>query len=493
MADETPADPVVELARMSRLPRLSLAWLVPLVALVVSLGVAWRTYSERGPMIEILFDSAAASCRATPTCGYREFTIGMVETVNFTADLSQVVAHVRVQRDMADFIDADSTFWLVRARVGPGGISGLETVLTGAYIEASFDNTEGTPQRRFTALSSPPLTPANQPGTRVQLTSPTGGSLAVGAPVLFKQIAVGKIESVELTPEGNVELSAFIDAPNDERLSTATRFWNASGFTFEIGGGGAQLRVDSLASLVQGGIAFDTMAELGAPIAEERVFRLYDSESLARNSLLSGADWERPVRLGAVFDGSASGLKVGSDVEYRGLRVGEVTGVQARVTTGPEGPGVALHVTMDVLPNRFGITDSDGARAKVFDLLEAGVARGLRAQLTSQGLLGGAHYVNLANVPDAPPAEFDRTGVPYPILPGCAARGRRPAGRCHGHRPAGGRAAIGRSGAVGRDAARQRQFSGHGRGRACRSREPRPTARRHPQAGRGRRGAAGPG
>ena len=95
--------------------------------------------------------------------------------------------------------------------------------------------------------------------------------------------------------------------------------------------------MDSLASLVQGGIAFDTMAANGAPIENGQEFRLYDTESIARNSLLTGADWERPVRLGAIFDGTVRGLRVGSDVEYRGLRVGEVTGIQPRTEDGPDG------------------------------------------------------------------------------------------------------------------------------------------------------------
>jgi paraquat-inducible protein B len=314
MAEETPSDPVVEPARMARLPRISLAWLVPLVALAVSLGVAWRTYSDRGPMIEILFDNASGIVPGDTTLRFRDFTIGLVEGVDFTADLSQVVAHVRLQRDIAPFVDSDSSFWLVRAQVGPRGITGLETVLTGVYIQASFDDVAGTPQERFTALTRPPLTPAGQAGSRVTLRSASGGSLAIGAPVLFKQIAVGKIEDVELTREGDVLVTAFIDAPHNARMTTATRFWNASGFTLEFGAGGAALRVDSLASLVQGGIAFDQVAALGAPVAESHVFRLYDAEGVARNSNLTGADWENPVRFAAIFDGTVRGLRVGSDV-----------------------------------------------------------------------------------------------------------------------------------------------------------------------------------
>ncbi len=424
MADPTPptpadsaADPTVEPARVGRLPRISLAWLVPLIALAISLGVAWRSYSDRGPVVEILFDSATGIIPGETTVRYRDFTIGLVERVGFTEGLDQVVVHARVQREMARFIDENSTFWLVRAQVGPGGISGLDTVLTGAYIEASFDNFEGPPERRFTALPRPPLTPAGQPGMRVTLQSTTGGSLAVGAPVLFKQIAVGTIESVELTEEGEVTVSAFIDAPHHERLNRATRFWNASGFTVELGTAGASLRVDSLASLVRGGIAFDTVAAGGGALTGEPEFQLYASENDARNSVLTGADWATPVRLATVFDGSVRGLRVGADVEYNGVRVGEVTGVQARISESPDGPRVQLYVTLDVLPNRFGVPESDDAEEQVFDLIEAAISRGLRAQLAAQGLLGTTLYVNLVEMPALPAGSFDRAETPIPTVP----------------------------------------------------------------------------
>ena len=417
MADPGPADPVVETARMSRGPRLSIAWLVPLLALVVSLGVAWRSYSDRGPIVEILFENAAGIIPGETTLRFRDFTIGVVEGVGFTSDLEQVVVRARIQRDMARFIDDTATFWLVRARVGPAGITGLETVLTGAFIEAAFDNIEGEPVRRFTALPNPPLTPAGQPGMRVTLQSITGGSIATGAPILYKQIAVGTIESVDLTPEGDVTVSAFIAAPHHERLSTATRFWNASGLTFNIGATGASLRVDSLASLVQGGIAFDTIAGSGEPVDEDEVFHLYATENDALNSVLTGADWSTPVRLRAVFDGSVRGLRLGADVEYRGVRVGEVAGIQAILNDAPDGSRILLQVNFDVLPNRFGIPESDDAEERLLDLIEEGVARGLRAQIASQGLFGTNLYVNLIEMPGLPPAEFDRTEEPVPFVP----------------------------------------------------------------------------
>ena len=251
MDELKPSEPVVEVPRRW-IPVASAVWLVPIVALAIALGVAWRSYSDRGPLIEILFDSASGIVAGETTVRYKDFAIGMVEDVRFTDDLSQVVVSARLHKDAARHVDSNTKFWLVRAQVGPRGISGLETVLSGAFIGAELGDAPGAPQDHFTALSAPPLTPAGQPGLRIRLSAPDGGSLSVGAPILFKQIPVGKIEAVELTEAGDVMVTAFVDAPNDRRLTSATRFWNASGFSIELGTGGASLNADKKGESIKG-------------------------------------------------------------------------------------------------------------------------------------------------------------------------------------------------------------------------------------------------
>jgi paraquat-inducible protein B len=417
MTDQPPPQPEIERGR-KRAPRLSATWIIPILALVVSLGVAWNSYRSRGPLIEILFDSAAGIVAEETRLKFKEYDVGTVENVAFTEDLSQIIVEVRLDSDIAEYVDSDAEFWLVSAQVGPRGISGLDTVLSGAYIEGSWNAEQGERETRFTALKQPPLTPLNQPGTRIKMRAPNGGSIAVGAPLLYKQIPVGTIEAVDLTDAGDVMVTAFVEAPDDQRLTTRTRFWNASGFSIELGAAGAALRVDSLAALVQGGISFDTTVSGGQAVEDDHLYQLYSSESAARSNVAMAEDGAPPVEFSAVFEGSISGLENGADVRYRGIPVGEVTGLSPVVTEGEDGPVVDLRTTFTVLPNRLGVTaEGDAARQETLDILQTGIAHGLRAKLASLGLISSSLYIELTEVSDPEAASMNMAATPFPEFP----------------------------------------------------------------------------
>ncbi len=190
-----------------------------------------------------------------------------------------MVATVRVRKDVAQFVDDSAQFWVVRPSVTAQGVSGIETVLSGVYIAAYWDATPGPRVHSFEALPRPPLTPADQPGLRVRLRAPDGGSMTIGAPVLFKRIQVGQVEDITLTDAGDVMIDVFVKAPNSARLTESTRFWNASGFSINLGGGGASLNVDSLISLLQGGVSFDTVGSDLTAATEGQTYELFPSES----------------------------------------------------------------------------------------------------------------------------------------------------------------------------------------------------------------------
>lgn len=418
MTDPSPSRPNVEQKRR-RGPRLSATWLIPIAALIVSLAVAWNSYRSRGPLIEIEFDFAEGIAAEETQLRFKNYPVGVVESVDFTDDLGKVVVGVRVDRDVAGYIDEDAKFWLVSAQVGPRGITGLDTVLSGAFIEGAWDANQGERRSAFTALANPPLTPMDAPGMHIRLRAPNGGSMAVGSPLLFKQIPVGTIEAIELTDAGDVMVSAFIEAPHDERLTTLTRFWNASGFSIDIGAAGASLRVDSLAALVQGGISFDNLQSGGDPIEQNQVYQLYATEGAARSNFANrDENAPPPLELTAVFEGSVSGLEAGAEVQFRGFPVGEVTGLSPSVVQTANGPSVELRTTFTVRPNRMGVTaEGEAARDEALDVLQASVADGLRARLATAGLISPTLFIELVDVPDAEPASIDEDADPYPVIP----------------------------------------------------------------------------
>lgn len=418
MTDRSPAQPSVEESRGGR-PRVSPIWLIPIVALAISLGVAWNSYNQRGPLIEIEFESAEGITPAETKLKFKNFDVGTVEEVHFTDDLSKVVVGVRVDKDVGEYIDSDAEFWLVSARVGPQGVTGLSTVISGAYIEGSWDAQVGERQTVFTALPRAPLTPPDTPGQRVSLRAPNGGSVTVGGPILYKQIEVGTIEEVELTDAGDVRVSGFIEAPHDQYLTTYTRFWNASGFSIDLSTAGASLRVDSLISLIRGGIAFETVNSGGEPIGENHVYQLYASERAARSNLITEQEGgAAPLELAAIFEGSVNGLDAGADVRYHGIKVGEVIGIEARVVERPDGPGVDLETRFTISPNRIGVTGKgDEAEAEALEIVRSGVERGLRAKLTRAGLISPALFIDLVADPDEGAAELEMREDGPPLVP----------------------------------------------------------------------------
>lgn len=420
MADSDTPPPVVEPPRVEpKSRRLSAVWLVPLLALIIALGLAWNTYASRGPLIEIVFDDASGLVAGQTPVRFRDVTVGVVEKIELSENLTQVVVRVRIDKDVAHFLDADAQFWIVRASITPQGISGLDTVVSGAYIGASWDSAAGPPQYSFKGLSRPPLTPAGTPGLRVRLRAPDGGSMTIGAPVLFKRLQVGRIEDIALTDAGDVMIDIFVNAPNDKRLTEATRFWNASGFSVEIGSGGALLNVDSLISLLQGGVSFDTIGSNQTPVDENHVYQLYGSENAARQNLIEDVPGNSLV-LNVDFDQSVRGLSPGAMVQYQGIPVGEVTGIQGAAVTQDGQLRLRQRVTISIVPERFGqppTPEGSEARDAALDYLESQVKTGLRAQLAAQGLLTQTLYVNLVDLPGAPPATFDRSAQPYPLLP----------------------------------------------------------------------------
>ncbi len=399
--------------------RISLIWLVPLAALLLALGVAWRAYSARGPLIEIVFENAAGVEAGQTAVRFRDVKVGSVEKTSLSNDLKSVIVTARIDKSVARFLDSDAEFWVVRPSISAQGISGIETVLSGVYIEAVWNDKIGERVERFDGLPRPPLTPADQPGLRVRLRAPDGGSVTIGAPVLFKRIQVGKVEDIQLTEAGDVLIDLFIGAANSIRLTEATRFWNASGFSVEIGAGGASLNVDSLISLLQGGIAFDTVGSDLAPVESGHFYELYPTEKAARQNLFEDAPGERLI-VNVDFDGSVRGLQPGAPVEYNGIKIGEVRSLQAAVINeGSDAPRVTLRTTLALVPDRLGISGNETSAApeKALDLLASQVESGLRAQLAASGLLTQTLYVNLTTVPGVAPAQLDRTAEPYPLMP----------------------------------------------------------------------------
>src|SRR6056297_1026511 len=402
------ADPKVREARGGLLSR------------IVSLGIAWQSYSDQGVLIEVAFENASGVEEGKTRLRYRDVSVGTVETVSFSDDLSQVVVQMRVDKDVAPYIDSNAKFWVVRPQVSVRGISGLGTVLAGVHIEGSWDAVIDTPTESRTGRQAPPLVGPGINGVSVILSSREGRQLTAGAPILYKGIRVGVIEAPRLTDEGNeVITNGFIEAPYDTLVTSATRFWYSSGFKVSFGASGVNLDVSSLASLVEGGLTFDTMVSGGTPIDPGENFPIFESEEAARQSLFQSTS-ANALSVMTEFDGSVSGLVAGADVRFRGIKVGEVADLTMNTVESGSERAVRLRAVLELRPVNMGL-GPETTSGQALDLLRDYIAQGVRARLTSANILTGELIVELVDLPEAEPAVLDEDAAPYPLVPSAEA------------------------------------------------------------------------
>lgn len=415
----TPASMDVEPPRRRGLAGVAWVWLVPLAALAVILSVAYQTYLDRGILIEITFENGSGIAKETEI-RYRDITVGKVEKVGFSDGLDVVVVSARIDQEIAPYLDDDAQFWVVRPDVTLRGVSGLDTVLSGAYIAGKWDTNTDVSQDSFTGLEDAPLlASADGDGVEIVLRAPSGASLAQGAPILHKGLKVGFLDEPVLDPKGiGVTAAAFIEADYVDLVTTNTRFWDTSGFSVSVGANGLALNVDSLASLIEGGIAFDTVVSGGSPIGLSSTpdsFDIFDNENAARESLFERPD-RNTLTVGVLFDETVNGLRQGSAVKYQGVVVGEVSAINAIVIEEGSNRRVRLRTTLDLSPARIGISD-ETSDADAMVILASFVAQGMRARLVTGNILTGTLEIELIDVPNATLEFLDPDQVPFPIVP----------------------------------------------------------------------------
>lgn len=411
-----PASPVRKTAVRAAQAGANLIWLVPIVALIVTLGVAWNAYTGRGVLIEVEFADATGITPGETALRFREITVGRVEAVRFTQDLSRVVVEMRVDNDVAQFIDEDASFWIVRPQVSAQGVTRLDTVLTGAFVEGYWDADTSESQRHFIGLDRPPLIRSDVPGSWIRLSMEAGDGLSEGAPILHRGVQVGRMENIRISDaDDRVLADAFIEAPHDDKLTSATAFWDTSGFSLSFGPQGLSFNVNSLASVLQGGVAFDTIVSGGTAIEPGHEFTVRVDEATARSSIFAPEDGE-PLRLSMLIDDSVRGLTTGADVQFQGLRVGQVTELSVAVDEAAESPALQQRVNISIWPERMGLPEGSSPE-DAMEFLERAVQDGVRARVASAGFFGARLMVEMVTIPDAEPAEIIMREDDLPLMP----------------------------------------------------------------------------
>lgn len=390
---------------------LSLAWLVPLFAAGLAIWLAYNHYAEKGPLINLRFNSAESIEAGVTRVKYKDMEIGEVKSIRLADDLDGVIVSVQMIKDASPWLTDKTRFWVVRPQIGLAGVSGLGTLFSGAYIQADVV-LEGTPTLHFVGLENPPLTESNAPGLRLTLKAKQAGSVNIGSPVYFRQIAVGQVEARAFSDDyQGVEFSVFIRAPHHRQINSQTRFWNVSGVEASLSSEGIELRTASLEALLAGGIAFESLSGVKnqEKVTNGAEFPLFDNEKAAREHYYA-EQITHSITSVLYFRESVRGLKAGAPVEYFGVPVGQVIDVDLRYDEGID--QAYIPVLIELQPERIGLGNS----GEYDILLKNAVLFGLRAQLQTGNLLTGQLFVALRVMPDAEEPQFLGKD-PYPEIP----------------------------------------------------------------------------
>ncbi len=390
-------------------------WLIPLLALAVALWMVWQESAGAGPQVQVLISDAEGLEAGKTPVRVRNVDVGLVSEISLNDDMSAAVLTIDMNENTQRMLAVDSEFWVVKPRIGRQGVSGLSTLLSGAYLRLQPGSAEQT-TTRFKALEEPPVTPQQTPGRRITLTSSVNAAVVVGDSVQYRGVSVGQVEKVAFNVDNRtMEYQVFVEQPYDELLTENTRFWLQSGLSLRWNASGLDVSLGSFESLLGAGINFGVPEgqPSGEKIAESRTFELFASEEAARQQgFVNGIDYV------ILLDESVAGLEEGAPVQFKGVRVGTVLKVPLRwnPTDDDQAPLKQIPVLVRYEPERMdGLvpdTRIEYWRERLPELFE----QGLRANIRASNLLTNTLYVDLRFYPEAE-AVAEQEFAGYPVLP----------------------------------------------------------------------------
>jgi paraquat-inducible protein B len=331
--------------------------------------------------------------------------------LSLTEDFSLVSVKAQFVKGAEAYLTENTRFWVVRARVASYGVSGLGTLLSGAYIDID-PGKPGKQELKFHGLEEPPIVTTVDPGRIFTLKADRKGSIEVGAPVYYRQITVGKVIAYHLAPEGtSIFFKVFVNAPFHQYVHENTRFWNASGIDMKLDSQGIRIQTESFVSMMVGGITFDILSNYERPgetAQEDATFTLYASRDAAEKK-----DYSEKKLFLLKFDTSVRGLSPGAPVEFRGIQIGEVIDLKLEYDANKKSFEIPVLIVIE--PGRLNLKKDTAPKdhEKIIDFL---VAKGLYAQLKAGNLVTGQQYVALDFFPNAAPTRITYEGT-YPVIP----------------------------------------------------------------------------
>ncbi|HIF9080373.1 TPA: intermembrane transport protein PqiB [Photobacterium damselae] len=394
MSDNKPTQ-----AEVKNLKQVSAIWIIPIVALAIGIWMLAQYITSKGPEITLRMPTAEGIEVGKTQIKSLNVKVGVVTNIKLSDDYSYITVTARMNKDAERMLRDDTLFWVVKPRIGKEGISGLDTLLSGSYIELQPGKAD-IKKYNFKVLDVPPIAPPDAKGLRVVLTNKEAGKLSVGDPVLYEGFTVGRVEQVSFNTKTKLaNYHLFIFQPYDSLIQTTTKFWLASGVDFQMSASGINVKIGSLESLITGGVSFglpDGVSSGEKVITQNEKYRLYDNMKQVTEGM-----YDKYLPYVMLFKESIRGLQPGAPVEYRGVRIGTVEKVPFKLPTNKHGFSnkmipILVHIELGRITQLGGHETLEGLKA---DLQEE-FKTGLRATLKTGSLITGALFIDLNVDPD---------------------------------------------------------------------------------------------
>jgi paraquat-inducible protein B len=408
MSDQEPQEQEQVAQATYRRRPLRIIWLLPLIALGIAAWFLFNSLSERGPKITIRFETADGLEVGKSVIKHKDVVLGTVEGLKPVDNFKHVEVTARMNHLSEDYLNKGTQFWIVRPRVSVQEITGLSTLLSGAYVEMAPGGGEAADS--FTGLEQPPAVNPDAKGKSFTLLTDDLGTLEQGSSVIYHGVKVGEILGYKLSTEKPpVAVQIFVNDPYTGLIHAGTRFWNASGVSVSVGAGGLKVNARSLQTIFLGGVMFDVPpnAVAGPAAPADAKFTLYADQRHADDST-----YTTKVRFLLKPEGSIAGLDPGDDVTMFGQKIGQVD--DSRIEFNAAAGKAEALVVIGIEPERLNFKDLDAKSpdlaAKTTALFEHLAEQKLRARLAPSNLLTGTKQIDFDFVEDAKPAKVVPAG-----------------------------------------------------------------------------------
>ncbi len=406
------------MAEVRKNKRLSVIWLLPFIALCIGLLMLYQQWANLGPLITISMQSAQGLEANKTKIKTHNVDVGIVKNITLKKDSNGVLITARINKQAENLLVKDSQIWVVSPRISNTGISGLNTLLSGVYIELS-PGRDSIRKTEFVALENPPVTPAGTPGMHIILTSREKLAYSIGDTVVYKGLTVGKFENVYFDlPNKRVSYDVFIEAPYHQLITKKTRFWDISGLEIDLSANGINIQTDSVQSLLSNSVTFDDFEDLvdtrEAKQSDDHAFYdIYPDKNTA-----AAPNYTYSLDYIVLVSDSVRGLKIGAPVEFRGINVGEVVSINEVIPQDKPllSPSYKIPVLISLQPGKIGLEDSKQSVEQLKTEHQSWIENGLRAKLKTGNIVTGQLFVELQNYPDLAWQETPFYSG-YPVIP----------------------------------------------------------------------------